>query len=150
MINTANLVRRTPPTQDQQRHLVARVEPAQDAVVFTFEAGGLVSHANWYRYRSHCRPAVKRAGLPDDVRYHDLRHTYARLLIAEGAHPRAIMERLGHSSIQVTLGTYGHLFPTLDEALTGRLDEVIRLERGPGTGTRLARQVRGGRSGGDI
>jgi integrase len=128
MINTANLVRRTPPTQDQQRHLVARVEPAQDAVVFTFEAGGLVSHANWYR--SHCRPAVKRAGLPDDVRYHDLRHTYARLLIAEGAHPRAITERLGHSSIQVTLGTYGHLFPTLDEALTEQGPQAHDFSRG--------------------
>jgi site-specific recombinase XerD len=97
-------------------------------VVFTFEAGGLVSHANWYR--SHCRPAVKRAGLPDDVRYHDLRHTYARLLIAEGAHPRAIMERLGHSSIQVTLGTYGHLFPTLDEALTEQGPQAHDFSRG--------------------
>ena len=44
------------------------------------------------------------------------------MLIADGAHPRAIMERLGHSSIKVTLDTYGHLFPALDEALTDGLE----------------------------
>ena len=43
-------------------------------------------------------------------------------MIAENAHPRAIMERLGHSSINVTLGTYGHLFPALDEELTQKLN----------------------------
>jgi hypothetical protein len=46
------------------------------------------------------------------------------LCIALGAHPKAIQERLGHSSITVTLDRYGHLFPKLDEALTERLDEL--------------------------
>lgn len=55
-----------------------------------------------------------------------MRHSYAAMLIAEGAHPRAIMERMGHSTIQVTLGTYGHLFPNLETALTDALDEVYR------------------------
>jgi hypothetical protein len=50
------------------------------------------------------------------------------------------MERLGHSSIQVTLGTYGHLFPTLDEALTGRLASRIAAARRELFGTDLARQ----------
>jgi len=118
-------------------HLERWVGPEPDALVFTSEAGGLVSHANWRR--RHFRPAVRRAGLPESLRYHDLRHTYASLLIAEGAHPRAIMERLGHSSIQVTLGTYGHLFPTLDEALTGRLGERIRAVQQGTFGTDLAR-----------
>ncbi len=52
--------------------------------------------------------------------------TYGALLIAEGAHPRAIMERMGHSTIQVTLGTYGHLFPSPEEALADALDDVYR------------------------
>jgi integrase len=90
---------------------------------------------------------VKRAGLSEGLRYHDLRHTYASLLIAEGAHPRAIMERLGHSSIQVTLGTYGHLFLTLDEALTNRLDKAIQSERGNGSGARVAPDQKPNRSG---
>jgi len=125
---------------DLSDHLARRVEPGPDALVFTSEAGGLVSHSNWYR--NYFRPAVKRAGLSEGVRFHDLRHSYASLLIAQGAHPRAIMERLGHSSIQVTLGTYGHLFPTLDEALTGRLDEAIQSERGDRSGARVAQDQR--------
>jgi integrase len=47
-------------------------------------------------------------------------------MIAEGAHLLAVKERLGHSSIQVTADRYGHLFPSLEEALTARLDESLR------------------------
>jgi integrase len=55
------------------------------------------------------------------MRFHDLRHTCAALCIALGAHPKAIQERLGHSSITVTLDRYGH---KLDELLTERLDDL--------------------------
>jgi hypothetical protein len=48
------------------------------------------------------------------------------LLIAQGAHPLAIKERLGHSSITVTLDQYGHLFPAIDEALTEGLEATFR------------------------
>jgi integrase len=125
---------------DLREHPSSRVGPEPDALLFASETGGLVSHAAWYRRRF--RPAVARAGLPERLRYHDLRHTYAALLIARGAHPRAIMERLGHSSIQVTLGTYGHLFPTLDQALTSRLDQAIAAARQEANGTEVARRPR--------
>jgi integrase len=92
--------------------------------VFTSSRGGPVRQSNFYA--RHFKPAVLRAGLPKQTRFHDLRHSYAAMLIAEGAHPRAIMERLGHSTIQVTLGTYGHLFPNLEAGLTDALDEVYR------------------------
>ncbi len=49
-------------------------------------------------------------------------HTAAALMIAEGAHLLAVKERLGHSTIQVTADHYGHLFPSLEAALTDRLD----------------------------
>jgi integrase len=48
-------------------------------------------------------------------------HTHAAMLIAQGEHPRAIMERMGHSTINVTLGTYGHMFPAIDEQLDDSL-----------------------------
>ena len=48
------------------------------------------------------------------------------LLVAQGAHPLAIKERLGHSSITVTLDQYGHLLPSLDEALTDGLESTYR------------------------
>jgi integrase len=126
---------------DLLEHLSSRVGPEPDALLFASERGGPVSHANLYR--RHFKPAAARAGLPPNLRFHDLRHTYAALLIAEGAHPRAIMERLGHSSIQVTLGVYGHLFPLLDQALTSRLDQAIAAARREANGTEVARRARG-------
>lgn len=100
--------------------LVAELTPylatkKQNDLVFEGPDGGPLRHSNWYP--RHFQPAVLRAGLPSGTRFHDLRHTYAAFLIAEGAHPRAIMERMGHSTINVTLGTYGHLFPAIDAQL---------------------------------
>lgn len=87
----------------------------QTDLVFEGPEGGPLRHSNWYP--RHFKPAVIRSGCPTSTRFHDLRHTYAAFLIAEGAHPRAIMERMGHSTINVTLGTYGHMFPAIDEQL---------------------------------
>src|SRR5207247_2584712 len=58
--------------------------------------------------------------------FHELRHTAAALAIAQGAHPLAIKERLGHSSITVTMDRYGGLFPRLDEAIAEGLDGPLR------------------------
>ena len=96
-----------------------------DAFVFTSPEGSTLNHKNFYR--RHFKPTVTAAAdLPSEVRFHDLRHTCAALCIALGAHPKAIQERLGHSSITVTLDRYGHLFPKLDETLTQRLDDLYR------------------------
>lgn len=105
------------------QHLTTRPgEP--DALVFTSPEGSTLHHKNFYR--RHYKPAVAAAGLPAGTRFHDLRHTCAALCIALGAHPKAIQERLGHSSITVTLDRYGHLFPKLDETLTTKLDDLHR------------------------
>jgi integrase len=56
-------------------------------------------------------------------RFHDLRHSSVALAIAEGAHPKAIQARMGHSSINVTLDRYGHPFPELDEAIATSFGE---------------------------
>jgi integrase len=74
-------------------------------------------------------PAVRDAGLRPGLRLHDLRHTCASLLIQLGAHPKVIQEWLGHRSITVTMDVYGHLYPSLNEALTQRLDDVLAKAR---------------------
>jgi integrase len=94
-----------------------------DDSVFSGPDGGPLRHSNWYP--RFFKPAVKRAGLPESTRFHDLRHTYTAMFIEQGAHPRAIVERLGHSTIQHTLGTYGHLFPGLEESLDSALNTVF-------------------------
>lgn len=104
-------------------HLGTRsAEP--NALVFTSARGQPIRQNNFYR--RHFTPAVARAGLPTGTRFHDLRHTCAALLIAQGAHPKAIAELLGHSTITVTLDRYGHLFPSLAEALAEGLDRTYR------------------------
>ncbi len=57
------------------------------------------------------------------VRFHDLRHSFASLLIEQGAHPKYIQEQMGHSSIQVTMDVYGHLFPSGNRQWVGMLDD---------------------------
>lgn len=93
---------------------------------------------------SYWLPAVDRAGLAP-LRFHDLRHTCAALLIEQGAHPKEIQARLGHASITTTLNTYGHLMPSLDERLGERLDAAYRSAKaganGDQMGTRLGAEV---------
>ena len=88
--------------------------------VFTSPRGVRVLHNNFYR--REFKEAVTAAGLPSELRFHDLRHTCAALLIGQGAHARAIKEHLGHSSITVTMDRYGHLFPDERERLAAALD----------------------------
>jgi len=65
-----------------------------------------------------------RAGLKV-IRFHDLRHTHDSLILKQGIHPKIVQERLGHSSIQITLDTYSHVAPGLQEAAANRFDELV-------------------------
>jgi len=114
-----------PSLRDRLANHLAERGTASDptAFVFTSPDGSILRHSNFYQ--RIFKPAVERFGL-DGFRFHDLRHTCAAMLIQDGAHPRAIMERLGHSSITVTLDRYGHLFPALDEALTDGLERRLQ------------------------
>lgn len=71
------------------------------------------------------KTAAKRSGL-EGVTPHDMRHTCAALLVLLGAHPKAMQEWLGHSSITMTLDTYGHLFDSISETLATGLGEMLR------------------------
>ena len=102
-------------------HLDAYSIPGLDGLVFPNAAGKpLVSSSFW---NNHFRPALVCAGL--QCRVHDLRHTSVALAIAAGAHPKAIQSRMGHSSINVTLDRYGHLFPELDESIADAFDTQL-------------------------
>jgi integrase len=104
--------------------------PDSTALVFTTVRGTPVRHSNFYR--EHFQPAVLRA-LPHKpgFRFHDLRHTCAGLLIAQGAHPKVIQERLGHASIAITMDRYGHLLPALDEAVVTGLEATYHAAQRP-------------------
>ena len=71
--------------------------------------------------------ALKAAGLPR-FRFHDLRHTCATLLLAQGVAPRLIMEILGHSQIAVTMNLYAHVLPTMQVEVAAKMDAVLAPE----------------------
>ncbi|GEM_PF-1315333 len=102
-----------------------------DDLVFTAPDGGTMAQRAFYGrfFRPAVKVAVAAGNLPPEkegLRFHDLRHTCAALLIAQGAHAKAIKERLGHESIVITLDRYGHLLPSLDDELAEALDATLR------------------------
>ena len=72
---------------------------------------------------------VRRIGLKG-IRLHDARHSHASLMLKAGIHPKIVQERLGHASIQITLDTYSHVVPGLQEAAANRFDELVNPGRG--------------------
>ena len=98
--------------------------PTADGFAFSAPEGGPLRWRNFYA--RYFRPAAARAGLPKGLRFHDLRHTCAALLIANGRHMEEVKDHLGHSSIRVTSDRYGHLFPRARQELAESLDETYR------------------------
>ena len=70
------------------------------------------------------RKAVKEAMLPD-IRLHDLRHTHATLALQAGIHPKVVSERLGHATVSITLDTYSHAIPAMQEEAAVRIAELV-------------------------
>lgn len=87
---------------------------------------------------------LARAGLPR-MRFHDLRHGAASLLLAQGVHPRVVMEVLGHSQIGQTMNTYAHVAPALGREAAARMDAALQGAAGCYTGCYTGR---GGGAGG--
>ena len=59
------------------------------------------------------------------IRFHDLRHTAATLLLSQGVHPKIVQERLGHSQISLTLDTYSHVLPSMQKEAAEKLDALF-------------------------
>ena len=77
-----------------------------------------ITHA-WQKLATRC-------GLKG-IRLHDARHSHASLMLKQGIHPKVVQERLGHSSIAITLDIYSHVVPGLQEAAAKRFDDVIKV-----------------------
>lgn len=119
---------------DLEAHMAEFSQEGDDGLVFVNQNGEPIGHS----FRANVwAPACVRAGLAEKVytpgkppkivgapRIHDMRHTAVALAISTGAHPKAIQQRLGHSSIAVTLNTYGHLLDGVGEELAANLDTL--------------------------
>ena len=69
---------------------------------------------------------ISKSKLPR-VRFHDLRHTHATILLSRGVHPKIVSERLGHSTAGITLDTYSHVLPGMQEKAAKEIDAALAL-----------------------
>lgn len=74
------------------------------------------------------RRALSNANVPK-IRFHDLRHTHASLMLAQGVHPKIVSERLGHSKISITIDTYSHIIPGLQHQAADDFARLIRQQK---------------------
>jgi integrase len=71
------------------------------------------------------KPLLVKADLPRSVRLHDLRHTCATLLLGKGIHPKIVQELLGHATISITLDTYSHVLPNMQDEAATAMQELL-------------------------
>lgn len=92
-------------------------------LVFPNTVGKPLDAVNLVKYWFY--PLLKRAGLPQ-IRFHDLRHTAATLLLARGINPKVVSEMLGHSHVAVTLGIYSHVLPHMQQQAADAMDAALQ------------------------
>ncbi len=99
--------------REQYEELLLLDLPLNDveALVFRSEDGSLLHPERFTRtFKRH----VEKSGLPPLRGPHGLRHTWATLALQAGIHPKVVSDRLGHSTVSITLDTYSHVLPILD------------------------------------
>ena len=106
---------------DQHRAGAADVEP-----LFVGPKGAMLRRTFRARF---LRPAIARAGLDPRMDFHGLRHVAASLLVEEGAHPRAMMARLGHSTQRMSMELYAHATDDLDRRIAAQLERLVHISR---------------------
>ena len=108
-------------TRQLEDRLAAGGRWIDSGMVFTSTVGTLMEPRTMQR---KFKAILRTAELPN-IRYHDLRHTAATLLLAQGVDPRTIMETLGHSQISMTLNTYAHVVPALRRVAAEKMDAIL-------------------------
>lgn len=125
-VAAVDALRRHRTAQNDERQGVGPAWQDHD-LVFANAVGGPLAPQNLLR-RSFV-PLLVRAGLPR-VRFHDLRHTAATLLLAEGVHRKIVSELLGHSQVSITLDLYSHVTGTMQRAAVSALDGLLGSQLG--------------------
>ncbi len=105
----------------EERLAVGLGTPRDDEFVFT-EVDGSPIHPGQFSDRFD--RLVKSAGLPR-IRLHDLRHTHATLALQAGVHPKVVSERLGHATVSITLDTYSHAIPAMEEEAAAKVAALV-------------------------
>ena len=108
----------------QAEYRLASTEEYEDKdLVFATSTGEPLHHRNLVR--RHFKRILERAGLPNNLRLYDLRHSCATLLLANGVNPKIVQEILGHSSPTLTLAVYSHVTPNMQRAAMSSLETSL-------------------------
>ena len=113
---------RTHRRQQAEERLLLGPEYEDNGLVFPTSIGTPMRPRNLYR---HFKREAEKAGLPE-IRFHDLRHTHATMLLLLGEHPKVVQERLGHTKIETTLNTYSHVLPNMQAKAAQALDSMMK------------------------
>lgn len=108
--------------QEWQQHLIGDTWEDNDLVITnkigrTYDTGNFTNRI--------FKGLLKQAGIDSSFKFHDLRHTHATLLLLAGVNPKIVQERLGHSTITMTLDTYSHLLPDMQDSAVKALEEIL-------------------------
>lgn len=128
-IRTIALPQMTIDALKRQRAIQAQDKLASGA---GYNDHGLISQTkkglpiNPYYFEARWLDMVRKSGLPK-IRFHDLRHTHASLLLKQNVHPKVVSERMGHSSVGITLDRYSHTYG-VDYRAAEELDSVLKIE----------------------
>jgi integrase len=93
-----------------------------EGLVFTSRVGTIINPTN-LRKRSFAA-LLRRVNLPR-IRFHDLRHTCATLLLQRDVHPKYVQELLGHANIAITLDTYSHVIPGMGDRAARAMEDAL-------------------------
>jgi integrase len=94
----------------------------ENGLIFASETGDPLDRR--YVTTHRFKPLLKRAGLPQ-IRFHDLRHTCATLLLGRNVNPKIVSEMLGHASIAITLDTYSHVLPNMQSEAAKAMEDAL-------------------------
>jgi integrase len=111
--------------QKEEKELMGAAWGDKWGLVFTTPSGNPLHYS---QVLAHFRLILEQAGLPIATRFHDLRHTFATLLLERGVHIKAVSELLGHSSVNITLAIYGHVTQRMQDTAIAQLDDLLRLD----------------------
>lgn len=96
---------------------------AYNDLIFTNEKGGPLELRNIVK--RHFKPVLKKSNINEKIRLYDLRHTCATILLEAGENPKIVSERLGHASIRLTIDTYTHVLPDMQQKATEKLETIL-------------------------
>ncbi len=107
--------------QHKQRMEIGPEWEKENDRIFTTRVGTSPNPSN---LRRALKNVLNQADLPD-IRFHDLRHTHASVMLEQGIHPKVVAERLGHSSVRITLDRYSHALPNIQEDAAQAIEDTL-------------------------